>query len=150
MRRRDRQIRLCAALLALNLCFIWGNSLLPAELSRAFSSWVMELLTGIPAGDPLHSGGTGYLRKLAHFSEFAVLGLLLSWLYRLRKGKSWKPLAWGIAAACIDETIQMFVPGRGPGLMDVGIDACGVLTGMLVLPFGYFLWRRNQKTQYGG
>jgi VanZ family protein len=51
--------------------------------------------------------------------------------------------------ACIDETIQMFVPGRGPGLLDVGIDSCGVLMGMLLLNTAYFL-KRKHKNSFGG
>ncbi|MBR6684262.1 MAG: VanZ family protein, partial [Firmicutes bacterium] len=39
----------------------------------------------------------------------------------------------GIAAACIDETIQIFVPGRGPGIADVGIDTLGVTLGIVFI-----------------
>ena len=147
---RDRQIRICRALLILNLCFIWGNSLLPGEISGALSDWVKEFLIKLlPVGENMSSGG-GLLRKLAHFTEFTVLGLLLGWLVRLMQKKRWYPLLWGVAAACVDETIQMFVPDRGPALRDVGIDSCGVLMGMVLLQTGYFLMRRKQRLFYGG
>ena len=145
MRARDRQIRLCKVLIALNLCFIWGNSLMPAEVSQAVSDGVKMLLNELIPG----TGGSGLLRKIAHFTEFAALGLLLQWLHVLMKKKGWHPLAWGAAAACMDEIIQIFVPGRGPGILDVGIDVCGVLTGIVLLQTGYRLLRRNQhKTQW--
>ena len=77
MSGKDRQIRICRAMLILNLCFIWGNSLLPGEVSGAFSDWVKELLMKLlPMKENLSTGG-GLLRKLAHFTEFAMLGLLL-------------------------------------------------------------------------
>lgn len=150
MTRRDRQIRACVILIVLNLCFIWGNSLLPGETSAAFSDWVKHLLEQLLPGGEMAPGGGGLLRKAAHFTEFAALGLLLSWLCQLLQKKSWYPLPLGVAAACVDETIQMFVPGRGPGILDVGIDSCGVLAGMLLLQTGYVLLKRNQPTQYGG
>ena len=146
---RDRQIRICRALLILNLCFVWGNSLLPGEISGALSDWVKEFLIKLlPVGENMSSGG-GLLRKLAHFTEFTVLGLLLGWLVRLMQKKQWYPLLWGVAAACVDETIQMFVPDRGPALRDVGIDSCGVLTGILLMQAVHIL-KRQQTKKFGG
>ena len=150
MSRRDRHIRLCSCLLILNLCFIWGNSLMPADVSQAFSDWVIALPSKLISGSGGGAGGSGILRKTAHFTEFTALGLLLRWLHGLLGKKGWHALFWGLLAACIDETIQLFVPGRGPGLLDVGIDSCGVLTGMLLLQIGYVLRKRNQQKSNGG
>ena len=150
MSRRDRHIRLCSCLIMLNLCFIWGNSLMPAEISQAFSDWAKALLSGLVSGDGAGAEGSGLLRKIAHFTEFTALGLLLRWLYALQGKNGWHALFWGVLAACIDETIQLFVPGRGPGLLDVGIDSCGVLMGMLLLQIGYVLRKRNQQKSNGG
>ena len=136
-------------LLVLNLIFIWGNSMLPAEVSQKISDCVLELLPEIPE-QPIQQGdGSHLVRKLAHVAEFAVLGMLLSWLTAMRKRKWWLTVPLGTIVACIDETIQMFVPGRGPGLLDVGIDACGVLMGMLLLNTAYFL-KRKQTNSFGG
>lgn len=145
MSRRDRHIRLCVALLVLNLGFIWGNSLLPGEASGALSNWVKELLAAIFPGAGMESSGGGLLRKLAHFLEFASLGLLLSWLAAMLQKRGWYALLWGSLAALTDEAIQMFVPDRGPSLRDVGIDTCGILTGMVLLQIGYFLWKRKHS-----
>ena len=148
MRDRERQIRVCKTLLVLNLCFIWGNSLLPGEISGAFSDWVKNLLDVLIPGDGMDTDSGGLLRKLAHFTEFTTLGLLLSMMLRLHQKKIRYALPWGVLAACVDETIQLFVPDRGPGLKDVGIDSCGVLTGMILLYAGYLL--SNKKKQIGG
>jgi VanZ family protein len=146
MIRTDKRIRLCTALLICNLIFIWGNSLLPGEISAAFSDWVKELLAKIFAGDPTESSGRGLLRKLAHFTEFLGLGMCLAWLHgMLGKGKL-RPFLWGVAAASVDETIQRFVPDRGPSIKDVCIDSAGVLTGIILLWTGYhYLKRRFTK-----
>ena len=149
MKNRERQIRICKVLIILNLCFIWGNSLLPGDISGALSDWVRQLLETVFPGDGVETPGGGLLRKMAHFTEFASLGLLLSLTFRLSQKKTWHALFWGVLAACIDETIQMFVPDRGPALLDVGIDSCGVLTGILLMQAVHIL-KRQQTKKFGG
>lgn len=147
MIRTDKRLRLCAALLICNFIFIWGNSLLPGEISGAFSDWVKEILETLFQGTPDDTHGGIPLRKLAHFTEFACLGGLLFW-YLGMLGKP-KKLAFciGAAAACMDETIQIFVPGRGPGIRDVCIDCGGVLTGMVFVFLGYTYFKRKRNNQ---
>ena len=148
MIRTERRIRLCIALIAVNLVFIWGNSLMTAEISQAFSDWVKGLLLGNVHGD---TGGTGsgLLRKVAHFAEFGALGFLLTWLCgMLKKRPAWAVL-WGVMAACVDETIQIFVPERGPGLKDVALDSAGVCAGMILCLIGYNL-KQSRKLKIGG
>ena len=148
---KDKHLRICVVLIILNLCFIWGNSLLPAEWSQAFSDGVKDILESLyTEGSVQSSSGSGLLRKIAHFTEFTALGLLLCRLFQLLGRKCRYALPLGVLAACIDETIQMFVPGRGPGLLDVGIDSCGVLTGILLLQLGDTLLKRIQPTRFGG
>lgn len=139
------KIRICGLLLVLNIGFIWGNSLLPADLSRDFSDWVAGQLPDWSEETETTDTESRVLRKAAHFAEFAVLGGLLSWLAGMLQKNRWFPLPWGIAVACIDECIQMFVPARGPGILDVAIDACGVLAGIAFLRMGYYFLKRNQS-----
>lgn len=143
MIRTEKRLRLCTALLICNLIFIWGNSLLPGEVSGAFSDWVKSILTHMfPVGPEEDSGG-GLLRKLAHFTEFAALGMCLAWLHgMLQKGKL-RPFLWGVLAASVDETIQRFVPDRGPSIRDVCIDSAGVLTGIILLWTGYHSFKKR-------
>ena len=144
MIRTDKRIRICTVLLVCNLIFIWGNSLLPGDLSGALSDWVKAVLESLFAQGPDAGTSGGLLRKLAHFTEFTALGMLLCWRFGML-GKGWKPaLVLGIAAACMDETIQMFVPDRGPGIRDVCIDASGVATGIALLLLGHtYLKKRS-------
>ena len=140
---RQTQIRICTVLLVLNLAFIWGNSLIPAEISQTLSDWALSVLESVPMEEATETG-SGILRKAAHFAEFASLGLLLSWLLMLLQKNIWMGLPLGMAAACLDETVQAVVPGRAPGIRDVAIDTCGVLTGILLLQIGYTIIRRKQ------
>ena len=150
MIRTERRLRLCICLICLMLIFIWGNSMLPGEISQAFSDWVKALLEKLLLEEGLDDpqGGSGLIRKIAHFTEFTVLGVLLSWLFgMLRKGKLW-PILWGAAAACADETIQFFVPGRSPGLKDVAIDTAGILTGLILLLIGHTCIKKKTHNHY--
>lgn len=143
MKRSRGRLALSIALTVGILLFIWGNSLLPAEISQAFSDWVKRLLTGGAAGGN-SGGGSGLLRKIAHFTEFAALGMSLGWLFgMLKKGKIY-PFLLGFAAACLDETIQIFVPERGPGIFDVALDTAGVAVGIGLLYIGYKIIKREK------
>jgi len=137
MIRTRKRLGLCIALLIVNVTFIWGNSLLPGHLSGAFSDWVRELLAPLLGWTPGSSSGGGLLRKLAHFTEFMTLGLCLRWLFGMLLTSPTRQWLFAAAAslltAGIDETIQMFVPERGPALKDVGIDTLGALLGITAL-----------------
>lgn len=142
-----KRLRLCTALLVCCLAFIWGNSLMPGPVSGAFSDWVGQLLEQLLPGEQTPpADGSGLLRKLAHFTEFSVLGMCLAWLFGMLRRKMPWALALGVAAACVDETIQRFVPGRGPSVKDVGIDSCGVLAGIILVQLGYtYLKKKRNK-----
>ena len=138
MIRTEKRMRLCVTLLICCLVFIWGNSLLPGWISGAISDFAKKILELLFAqGEPGPENGGFLLRKLAHFTEFTALGMCLCWLFgMLGKGRL-LPLFCGAAAACVDETIQVFVPGRGPSVRDVCIDSCGVLLGVILLTLGH-------------
>lgn len=144
----DKRLRISKWLTVLLLCFIWGNSLLPGSVSGAISDWVKEILAMILPGQvPGVTTGGGLLRKIAHFTEFAALGAALSWRFGMLEKRKFWPLISGFGAACVDETIQMFVPDRGPSLFDVGIDTCGAAAGMGLLLIGQYLFRRSKHLE---
>lgn len=128
-------------LIALNLAIIWGNSALPAKASSSISGWLLDLMWFLPDSPVTHT----ILRKLAHFSEFALLGLLTGLLRIIRQGQPCCSLmGFGLAAACIDETIQRFVPGRDSSLIDVWIDAAGFAAGLILVTLGYHIYQHNK------
>lgn len=148
----SRQKWVCSVLLVLNLLFIWGNSLLPGEASSEISSGFLGYITEI-LGQVIPNGEY-VIRKLAHFSEFACLGLLLSWLFRLLRQQGihlfTMPLLCGSLAALLDETIQVLTPERGPSVIDVWIDTAGVTAGILLMLLGYALYVRRKHRTIGG
>ena len=143
MKRTKKRMTLCICLLIVCLAFIWGNSLTNGEDSGNLSGGIMEwintfLRLDASGADTLHH----FIRKGAHFTEFACLGLLLTWLFGMmgeKKGHLFcMPLLFGMMAACMDETIQVFTPDRGPSPIDIWIDTCGVAAGITILLIGYY------------
>lgn len=128
----------CVALLVAWLAVIWGNSMTPGQVSGQLSGWASALLGKIlPFLSPDAEHGHLLVRKLAHFSEFAILGLLFGWLFSLLAEKKLHrflfTLGCGMVCAVIDEFIQSFSPGRVCSFWDMCIDWSGVLTGIGVL-----------------
>ena len=129
------------------ICFIFANSLTPAEVSAEESrSFLDAILALFP--DITHH----VVRKLAHVAEYALLGVhfalapvLLPIPSRLANLLA---LLFGAVIALLDEGIQYFVPGRGASLGDAVIDYVGYLMA-LFLAFAFFfilsVMRRRKK-----
>ena len=101
----------------------WAPVLLWAALIFAFSS-IPSLGTGLGTWDLV-------LRKLAHLTEYAVLGALLV----RALDRPAVALVLGAAYATSDEIHQHFVRGRHAAWYDVVIDTIGAAIGVLA-------WRR--------
>lgn len=120
----------------LTLVFIWGNSIMPSDISSEESGTVYSSLK--PVFDAVFGAGTiteEITRKIAHGTEFFVLGLELTLIFALYKNYNFKNWAFilseGIFIALIDETIQKFTE-RGSSIIDVWIDAGGVFAVSLI------------------
>lgn len=77
------------------------------------------------------------VRKCAHASEYAVLGVVIlgtAYSFSEDRGKRLMLLSWGTATvyAVTDEFHQLFVPGRSCQFRDVCIDSTGALVGVLL------------------
>ena len=142
---RKNQVRLLNLTILLILAFIWGNSMMTAQESGGMSSSVLAWLGEFI---PFFAGGAHhtFLRKLAHFSEFFLLGVVCS-AQRVKSEKllTFGLISFGLISACIDETIQIFVLGRSSSLLDVWLDISGFATGVAVVAIGYALHKRKQK-----
>lgn len=77
------------------------------------------------------------IRKTAHATEYAILGMLLVGAYvdreKTRRARILFPWLIGTAYAATDEFHQLFVPGRSGQISDVCLDSVGVFTGVLIL-----------------
>ena len=150
MKRFQAAVFLVLTLLLLG--FIWGQSSLPQEASAGESGRLMRFIKplldpkGLIDDDVFHH----YLRKAAHFTEYAALGFCVGGLVDAFR---WKRLALRIptsivcciAAASVDECIQLFIPGRGPHVRDVLLDACGAVFGLAVFALLVMLFRKRRK-----
>lgn len=62
MLRTEKRMRICITLLIMNLAFIWGNSLLPGEVSGAVSDWVKDALHDLlPSSGSASAGGSCFV-----------------------------------------------------------------------------------------
>ena len=142
MRRIVLRFVVTAAFLACVL-FIWHNSWENAEASAERSGRVTEIVNEIMESLGQESVTEHIVRKLAHFSEYGlegVLTVLLFWAYGFHAGRwFWKMLLTGLVTAVIDESLQFFSAGRAPGFGDVCIDMAGFVCGMLLMCVGRLL-----------
>lgn len=80
-----------------------------------------------------------FVRKLAHFSIYTVLGILLSVNAVYHFKEKWfrilLPVSLGILYAVSDEIHQLYVPGRSGQISDVLLDSAGVLLGCILIFF---------------
>ena len=95
------------------------------------------------------------VRKLAHFSEYSLLGILLtatvcSWRKKEWKfGAVWLPMVCGICVASADEYLQTFVPERSGNAYDVLLDFSGVLWAAMAASALIVLINRRASSKNG-
>ena len=87
-----------------------------------------------------------FVRKAAHFSEYAVLGVLTAnalRTYRLKHGLRFLlPVSVCFLYAVSDEFHQSFVVGRAGRLSDVLLDTAGAVTGVAVFLAARYVLRK--------
>ena len=128
----------CWLLVALMAIFIFSNSAASAGTSNGMSLTVSEWIRPVLNTVGLHPE-TDFLnfviRKLAHFSEYALLCCLIAAAYRLQ------PWSWMKSKAALlpffiipvlDENLQRFSAGRSCELRDMLIDSAGMAAGMFL------------------
>lgn len=123
-----------AALIAC-IAFIFRNSMESGTVSSARSQAVMVYINNLLARVHLGPLSEHTVRKLAHFSEFALEGFLLMLCIRVYtkhfvRHMSW-PLLGGMTTALMDEMIQLRSISRSSSVVDVWIDMAGVTAGLL-------------------
>ena len=119
--------------------FIFTQSMLTGEISSNQSGFIVDILYPFVHNIGIPIDGDNFsllIRKLAHFTEYAILGLLwynIYTLFILNKFLPWIVVIHGVLAATLDETIQRFTPNRSGELRDVFIDTLGVLTAVILI-----------------
>lgn len=131
-------------LLGITFYIIFGFSNQDGEesssISRKVTEYIVSLLPNIQNETDrtfLIENGEIIVRKLAHFSIYTIVGILMmSFMntFRLETYKKiWTSLLVGVIYAISDECHQIFIPGRGPAVTDVLIDTFGVLFGIIIV-----------------
>ena len=130
-------------LTVLMVILIWAHSFMPADMSADESGLIVKLISDI-----FHITGSNtdhIVRKCAHFSEYFVLGILVAIdcaLY-LKKIFCLFPVFCGLLTPQIDETIQLFSPGRSGELFDVWLDFSGYMTGLIFVGVIYCVLKKS-------
>ena len=134
----SKKLQIFFAILTLfTIVFIWGNSIIPAKVSRAISAAITEFFGGQVTVDTEDVIDDEFiLRKLAHFSEFLLLGAELTLLYSLHEKSLKNKLRFLFCAAMffplMDETIQLF-NDRTSMVKDIWIDIAGFTVGCTLM-----------------
>lgn len=146
-------------MILLNMFFIFRLSAEQASVSRDTSRKVTEKVLEVTVSDfrekpeevkkSMVKSLDGKIRSLAHFSEYTLLGFLVSLhlsLYKISKIKNaFLALSGCTVYAIIDEIHQTFVPGRSFQFIDILTDFSGILLGIGILASVIFLIKKATK-----
>ena len=115
--------------IGLTVLAIWSFSLMSADRSQAQSDFVRQLLeSALGPGALTDFLATHFpIRKVAHFTEYFVLGVEWACYDRVRKC-TWV-WGYGLPVAVTDELLQFTAAGRSPAVADVILDTAGYLCG---------------------
>jgi VanZ family protein len=133
-------------------CLIWTQSVLPGSVSSTQSGLITQMISSILDKFNIYIDQEilHYLmRKIAHFTEFMILGIV--WLkyvisYKTIQKKYYLIMIIPIMiTAIVDEIIQIFSDARGPSIIDVLIDISGGVIVLVVYMLFKLLYNRNMK-----
>ena len=133
------------------LSFIWGHSMQVAEVSDAESGVFLDFFSKYLPFIPYNDDGMFLVRKAAHFTEYGVLGVLISLEVSCFVTESFRrfieSVGMVLSAAFVDETIQLFVEGRSGQVSDMWVDLAGATLGIL-LTIIFQSWFRSGRRQH--
>ncbi len=131
------------------MVFIFIHSAMSGDVSGSESRFFAEILSSITGIS--FQVAHFIVRKAAHFTEFAILGICLTVNFNDYKSKNEliktdktpaknvlirhpRLASWiaGTLYACTDEFHQLFVEGRSCEFRDVCIDSAGVILGIAI------------------
>ena len=132
------------------IVFIFSNSMQMGAVSEGASGRVLRLaqraLTRLGMPELAAHVTQHFIRKLAHFCEYMLEGFLLMLCLRVYTRHFLRHVSWpvlgGLLTALVDETIQLYSPGRSCQVTDVWLDSVGVLAGIFAALILMMLCRR--------
>jgi VanZ family protein len=96
------------------------SSINTSQIIDPILRWLVPTLSPVAV-----SVAQALIRKSAHFTEYGVLFWLL--VRGPMRNRPYWAFALCVAYAALDETHQIFVPGRTPSIYDVALDSTGAL-----------------------
>lgn len=138
---KGKLIALLLVLVGVGAAFYFSAQ--PASISKLQSGSILEIFKAFGFENvTMH-----FVRKLAHFVLFGSIGAAFTFAlsFKLAGFKLFQAsFLLTTFMAILDETHQMFVPGRGPQVKDVLIDASGAFVAVLLLTTTiYFIKKRR-------
>lgn len=130
MNKRQKTI---LVLICVTLLFIFVHSMMPPPASAAESERVAQIISQVISPDtPIGNFLIKYVRKIAHFTEYGILGFEVVLAVCAFGLPFWKRRFFALSLLAfpvgfIDESIQI-LSGRGPAIADVWVDAFGYIT----------------------
>lgn len=125
------------AMTVLVMYIIFSFSAQSAEGSKELSQGLLDKILEIIPFEISHV----FLRKAAHFSEYALLGAVsfCALSFTLKK----KAFFWGWLLstfyAVTDEIHQLFIPGRACRVFDIFVDSSGAAAGIAFAALVFFI-----------
>lgn len=133
-------------------CFSAQNAAQSSDTSGGFAEYLAKLIHDLniinnQSQDILIENCQFIVRKTAHFTVYATLGILTYMAVRISKFKFPHLIAPVIclAYAVSDEIHQYFVPGRSCELRDVCIDFSGSVTGIIVITAIIMIIKKSKR-----
>lgn len=150
MSRQNRFVRhvlpptLSAICMGAVLFFSCQNGETSHDLSMIIANGIADLFTYAGITNQSLEQIDLFVRKSAHFMEYALLSLLLAWVFTSILGR----VRLGSLAACIaaisfagfDEWIQLSFQSRTASPLDVLLDTAGISLG--IIAFGFIARKR--------
>lgn len=116
-----------------------------ARITRPLTEWLAGMRAEMTADEEarLYEQVDHAVRKMAHFAEYALLGLLSALLLRSYGIRTWW-LPWLMVSlyAVTDEVHQLFLPGRSGQFSDVLLDSLGAFCGVMLIRLINYLRRK--------
>jgi len=137
---------ICSVILLIAvILFIFSNSLPNQEtsktISQSFGKWMTPVLAIFFDKAVITDH---FIRKAAHFIEYCIFGIVLSFLFCVKRQLNFRNILFmfllPIWIAVIDETIQLYTK-RGSQIQDVWLDYAGAFSGccIFLLIYGVIL-----------
>lgn len=137
-------------LVLLIIIFLFSNQV--GDLSYSISNWFSSVISGTPVGTLLSKLEMSFgfsIRKDAHMLLYFILGIFASLffilIFKSRRTQIPAALLFCLIAAAFDEWHQTFVPGRTGRLKDVGIDAIGFVSAIIIVHLLHLLFTTIRK-----